>query len=258
MTLQIKNNFKLYLLLCLAFFLTSCTATIEQTISAEGKATTSISVPYQGEKDFCQQFLAQLSFFDETCTQNSNSVEISGSYYVNANYLQVEETMFTSKYIYDLKDIELTVKELNSLYLLEEDENFEANIKVILPGSVANEDFIVEDGDVSIPYSKYNSLRNTSITSTQYHIVSILIAISLFIVLSLIGIVLYKKKDNLINDQLPKEQTQELSQEEVKCRQYVLQFQEQYSKEVLYQGLVNSGIQPQYAKYYVLKYYTKK
>ncbi|MEC8339722.1 MAG: hypothetical protein VXZ40_03790 [Nanoarchaeota archaeon] len=258
MTLQIKNNSKLWILLCLAFFLTSCTVTVEQTISSEGKATTSISVPYQGEKDFCQQFLAQLNFFDETCTQNSNSVEISGSYYVNANYLQVEENIFTTKYTYDLKDIELTIKELNSLYLLEEIENFEANIKVTLPGSVTSEDITVEDGEVSISYSKYNSLRNPSITSTKYHVIPILIVTSLFIVLFLIAIVLYKKKNIIINHQLPKEQTQELSQEEVKCRQYVLQFQEQYSKEVLYQGLVNSGIQPQYAKYYVIKYYTKK
>lgn len=250
MKLQMKN--KKYLLILVLFFLTSCSSSVSQEIFEDGKSTILILIEDVDEnRSICQNFDSQLEFFDESCKNNGNSLEIKGSHYLNQYELELKENLFSTEYSYDLSSLEVLLKSLaTSIYGEYTNEELDITIYLSMPGSFQEHPFSEEQGILT--FSNRDFPINKKIVSKKYNLLPITIFITLSISIFLIGRYVVKKRESLFVSE-PK--SLEISQEELKCKQYILQFKSQYSKEVLFQGLVNSGISKEKAQYYINKYF---
>jgi hypothetical protein len=257
MTLQKKNKF-LFLLSLL--ILSSCSTQVNQEIFEDGTSTISILTEVEDGVDYCPSFERNLQLYDKSCTQDGNSVSLIGTYYLNSEELELQEKLFSSTYIYDANSLYPLLNSLVSLQtsskVINSEDELDIQIFLKMPGSVKEHSFSEENENIVFSKTQIDSVRNKEITSKVYHIIPTLIVFSTVCILFITSIFLFKKlrqSKNQLTQQQPI-QTQEVNVEEQKCRTYVLQFKQQYSKETLFQGLVNSGIPQDRAQYYINKY----
>ena len=253
MILQSKNK---YLLFVLLLFLSSCSTTINQEIFEDGKTTISINTIIDSAIDYCSSFERQLLLFDQTCTQNQEELFIEGSYYLDSEILLVEKGLFITKYTYDLENLYSVINSFIGLEspgkIISKDDSFDTTLTLALPGSIQEHFFEEEENTLILSKNTLDSSRSKIISSKVYHILPIIFMIFFFIFILLVLLFFLKYKNKLITSN---EVLSTISPEEQKCKKYILQFKNQYPKEVLYQGLVNSGVSSDKAQNYVIKYY---
>jgi hypothetical protein len=255
-TLQNKN--KLLLLLFLVF-LSSCSTTIEQEIFEDGTSILSITSQVEDGVNYCSKFDRNLQLYDKSCSQEGNTISLKGTYYLNQDDLEFKKGLFSSEYTYDTESLYSLLNSLvnlqNPTQVIDKQDELDVKFTLIMPGSVKEHSFSEDENSISFTKSTLDSTRNKKVISKAYHIIPMLISIALIIVIVLSSIILIKKlKNPITSTQTNQPMTQEITLEEQKCRAYLLQFKNQYSKETLFQGLVTSGIPQERAQYYISKY----
>ncbi len=236
-----------FLSLIILLIFSSCTQiNINQEINSQGISNLDITINKIENENYCNLLENQDDLFDFLCREDSQSVYIEGKYGIG--HMEIEKSFFKTNYIYEIKSIYPILNSLssnvNQSYAIFNDE------KIIGSGVSGNLNVILPNGEENTyTLNSLASKRNSELEFSEFNLkqISILVVV---IILGLVSLFLFYKFE------FKKPQTANVFlAEEQKCRDYVNNFKNQYGKEVLYSGLVNSGIDPKRAQYYVQKYY---
>ena len=208
----------------------------------------------------CDDYTDVLSKTGFSCSIPEKGVLIlNGILLIPDQYFIVENTLFETKYEFDL----ISVFDLLEIISSEEDEqitqdslgelmplNPSFTYKIKMPAPIISSEIGNVNGDILrvdiFDLEDFDSAKVVSIKekNTLYYILGI---VSLFIVV--IMLVFLKKKKENSNIKVT------LSENEIKCRDYILMYKSQFSKESLSKALVESGVNVSEVDIYLNKYY---
>ena len=248
-----------YILFFILILISSCTnINVEQKVFEDGLSEINIQISKTDSPiNYCNKFEEQTILFDSNCIENNNELKISGKYYLNSQDFNFEKKFLKTNIKYDLKSIYPILNEIalleNPQYAIFYDENlkeneFSKNIKLNLEfeNKIIDSPFKFEENIITTNFQEISNKRRTQIETSNLNILNIIILFSV-IVIFILSIILYLK--------IKKPNNNMFLAEEEKCKTYIINFKNQYSKEVLFQGLINSGIDQNRAKYYIQKYF---
>jgi hypothetical protein len=208
------------------------------------------------------------SLFENLTTIDCQTVkegifELSGSLEKNDKYFRVEKSLFKTSYEYDALEVfdilgqlsekeeeQITQDSLLDFKMLNPTLKYE----VTMPGEIVSAEVGEFKGNkVKIDIFDLETESSAKIVSkTNSNTIYYIIGISVVILTSIIVVVVMKK--NKTDIKAPNE-TGNVSEEEIKIRDYIFKFKNQYSKDSIKASVVSTGITESKAIEYLNKYY---
>jgi len=274
---NLKSQFFLFFILVVLFIFSGCSSIkIEQTIENDGSSVLDIFIDYSSYKnadkisDGCSEF-----FSDDINCNNLEDKSLRVVYKVDKlDGFVSDSDLIYSSYSYDLNKVEKLLQSINSTKkgsILKrnlknyEDLGFDFKYTITMPNRIKQDGFgLISGNKIEVDFNTISDdaiLRSQQVNNYIYVLSASILIIILFVIFNFYHNKKKKKKisESKKDDSLTRFKEEisanKISDAEIKCRDYIFQYKNNFPKESIEKVLVDAGFNSDDVEKWINKYY---